>query len=46
MGLEVAHGVGRQESVGDPRIECCAIQDGDRMSDAGPGCTICTKTLI
>lgn len=40
------HGVGRQESVGDLRIRCCAIQDGDKMHDAGPRCTICTRTRI
>lgn len=39
MGLIVAHGVGRQE-LGDSRIRCCAIQDGDRTSDAGPECVL------
>ena len=46
MGLKVAHGVGRQESVGDPTIGCCAIQDGHWTSDVGPGCTLRTKTHI
>lgn len=46
MGLEVAHGVGRQESVGDPRIGCCAIQDGDWTYDPSPRCTVCTRTQI
>ena len=44
MGLEVAHGVGQQESVGDLRIDGGAIQDGEGMYDAGPGCIVCTKT--
>ena len=44
MRLKVSHGVGRQESEGDPRIESCAIQDGDMMSDVGLGCIVCTKT--
>lgn len=39
MGLIVAHGVGRQE-LGDSKIRCCAIQDGDRTSDVGPGCVL------
>ena len=37
MGLEVAHGVGRQESVGDLRSRSCAIQDRDRTCDVGTG---------
>lgn len=44
MGLKFAHGVGRQESIGDPRIECCAIQDGYRRHDLGLGCTVCIRT--
>jgi len=46
VGLEAAHGVGRQESEGDLRIRSCAIQDGDKTSDAGPECTVCTRSQI
>ena len=46
MGIEVAHGVGRQESLEDLRIGCCAIQNGDKTYDAGPRCIFCTRTQI
>jgi len=36
MGLEVSHGIERQESEGDTGIKSCAIQDGDRIGDVGP----------
>jgi len=46
MGLKVTHGVRRKEKEGDSRIGSCVIQDGDRMGDVGPGCTICPRTQI
>ena len=46
MGLEVAHGVGQQESIGDLRIGGGDIQDGEGTYDPGPGCIVCTKTQI
>ena len=42
----MAQGVELQESEGDLRIKSCFIQDGDRMNDTGPGCTIYTRTQI
>ena len=42
MILKVAHGVGQQESEGDPRIRSCAIQNGGRSVVESSRCTMDT----
>jgi len=46
VGLEVAHGVERQDLEGYPRSESSTIQNGVRTGDSCLGCTICTWTQI